>query len=438
MLALIGIVALLAANAFFVAAEFALVKVRDMRLDEAIERGSKAAMLTRRQLGRIEAYLAACQLGITMASLGLGWIGEPFVAALLEPLFSAIGLSDAALHTFSFVTGFLIFSALHIVVGEQVPKTLAIRAPEPTAAWVAWPLQVFFVVIYPLNWALDAASRRILRWLGVAEATHAEVVSSTELKSLIGISRRAGTVPKHEHDMLGAILDLQEVEVSQVMAHRSKMAMIDADLPLTEMLQFVKSSPFTRHPVWRGDPDQIIGILHAKDLLTLVKDNGSLPPTTRIDQLLTPPWFIPDTTGLHQQLLAFRQRRQHLALVVDEYGTLMGLVTLEDIVEEIVGDIVDEKDVEISGIEPGPEGSALVDGRVAVRDVNRRFDWALPDEEAATVAGLVMAITRRIPDEGETVEIGGYRILILKRQRHHLQRLQVHQIQERPDDPDSH
>ena len=438
MLALIGIVLLLAANAFFVAAEFALVKVRSVRLAQAIEDGSSAAKLTQRLLQRIEAYLAACQLGITMASLGLGWIGEPFVAALLEPLFLAAGLSDAALHTFSFVTGFLIFSALHIVVGEQVPKTLAIREPEPTAMWIAWPLHAFFLVIYPMNWALNAASRQILRWLGVAEAGHAEVVSSTELKSLIGLSRRHGSVPKHEHDMLGAILDLAEVEVSQIMTHRSKMATIDADMPHVEMLQFVRGSPFTRHPVWRGDPDQIIGILHAKDLLALVSDQGQLPAAHRIDPLLTPPWFIPDTTGLHQQLLAFRHRRQHLALVVDEYGTMMGLVTLEDIIEEIVGDIVDEKDVEISGIEPGSDGAALVDGRVAVRDVNRRFDWSLPDEEAATMAGLVMAVTRRIPEEGETVDIGSYRVAILKRQRHHLQRLQVSPIQEIPHDPDSH
>lgn len=425
MTTLVTILLLLAANAFFVAAEFALVRVRRLRLDELAERGSRRARLAQRILPDLEAYLAACQLGITMASLGLGWVGEPFVSALLEPLFGLLGLGDRLLHSVSFLVGFLLFSALHIVVGEQVPKTLAIRRAEPATLWIAMPLEAFYRLMYPLNWLLNAAARGLLRLLGVGEAAPAEVVSSTELRSLIGLSRRYGTVAKHEHDMLGAVLELAEVEVGSVMTHRRDMETLDADRPLPELLRQIRASTFTRFPVWRGDPDQIIGILDAKSLVGLLDEQGRLPEPTTIDQLLTPPWFIPDTTALYQQLLAFRQRRQHLALVVDEYGTLMGLVTLEDIVEEIVGDIADERDREAPGIELDPQGRATVDGRTPVRDLNRQCDWALPEDEAVTVAGLVMQVARRIPREGETVSVAGYRIEILERRRHRLVRLRI-------------
>lgn len=425
MTTLVAILLLLAANAFFVAAEFALVRVRRLRLDELAERGSRRARLAQRILPNLEAYLAACQLGITMASLGLGWVGEPFVSALLEPLFGLLGLGDRLLHSVSFLVGFLLFSALHIVVGEQVPKTLAIRRAEPATLWIAMPLEAFYRLMYPLNWLLNAAARGLLRLLGVGEAAPAEVVSSTELRSLIGLSRRYGTVAKHEHDMLGAVLELAEVEVGSVMTHRRDMETLDADRPLPELLRQIRASTYTRFPVWRGDPDQIIGILDAKSLVGLLDEHGRLPEPTTIDQLLTPPWFIPDTTALYHQLLAFRQRRQHLALVVDEYGTLMGLVTLEDIVEEIVGDIADERDREAPGIEIDADGRATVDGRTPVRDLNRQCDWALPEDEAVTVAGLVMQVARRIPREGETVSVAGYRIEILERRRHRLVRLRI-------------
>lgn len=425
LLTLLAVVLLLALNGFFVAAEFGLVKARHTRLADLASHGSARAQLTVRILRNLEAYLAACQLGITMASLGLGWIGEPAVAALLEPVFGMAGLSETTLHTVSFLVGFVLFSSLHIVVGEQVPKSWAIREPEPVSLWVAFPLHLFYLLIFPLNWLLNRAARAILRAMSISEATHVDVFSGPELRGLIGVSRRAGALHADEGDMLGAVLDLQEVEVGEIMTHRSKITFLDADTPVRELVRFVRASPYTRFPVWRGDPDQIVGILHAKDLLSLVDAAGCLPEGTGIESLLSPPWFIPDTTPLFHQLLLFRQRRTHLALVVDEYGTLMGLVTLEDIVEEIVGDISDEKDIEVSGIEATPDGAALVDGKVAVRDVNRRFDWRLPDEEAVTVAGLVMHVARRIPAEGEEVDVEGYRIEVVKRQRHHLQRLRI-------------
>ena len=422
----LAVVLLLAANAFFVAAEFALVKVRAIRLEAMAAAGSRQAQLAGRILKHLEAYLAACQLGITMASLGLGWVGEPAVAAVLEPLFRAIGLGEPLLHTVSFVLGFLLFSSLHIVIGEQVPKTFAIRQPEPISVWIAAPLHAFFILCWPLNWALNSASRSILRLLGVAEASDHEVFSGAELRQLIVASRQVGEVRKQEHDMLGAVFDLEKLEVGEVMTHRRNMISLNADAPVEEIVRQILEGPHTRYPIWRGDPDTVTGVLHAKDVLAAVQRLGGKLAGADLRRLATPPWFIPDTTSLLHQLLAFRQRRSHLAFVVDEYGALMGLVTLEDILEEIVGDIIDEKDVEMSGVQQEADGSILVEGRVTIRDLNRQFDWNLPDDEATTVAGLVIFEAGRIPEVGEKFLFHGFRFEVVRRQRHQLTLLRMY------------
>ena len=421
----IAVILLLAANAFFVAAEFALVRVRRFRMESRAEQGSGAARLTLGMLDHLEAYLAACQLGITMASLGLGWVGEPTVAALLEPMFRAVGLSEALLHTIAFLVGFLLLSSLHIVVGEQVPKTFAIRQAEPMALAIAYPLQAFYLIWFPLNWALNWASQGMLSWFKVEQATHGDILTSEELREYIIASRAHGGMRKQERDMLGGILDLAEVEVSEIMTHRKSMETIDADSPVEQILEQVVASPHSRIPVWRGDPDSIIGVLHDKDLLAVMRTRGRNLQGVEIATLFRPPWFVPDTTPLRKQLVAFRQRRQHLALVVNEYGDLEGLVTLEDIIEEIVGEIADERDVETLGIEAQSDGSVLVSGWVTVRDLNRHFDWKLPDEEAATVAGLVIHEAQRIPDVGQSFAFHGFRFEVLRRQRNQIVLLKV-------------
>jgi CBS domain containing-hemolysin-like protein len=424
-LSTVAIVLLLAANAFFVAAEFALVRVRGFRIQALAQRGSAVARLTMRMLDDLEAYLAVCQLGITMASLGLGWVGEPAVAALLQPLFRQAGLSATALHTVSFLVGFLLFSSLHIVVGEQVPKTFAIRKAEPMALAVAYPLHAFYLMLFPLNWVLNRASQGILRAFGVQEATHAEVLSSEDLREFIVASRHHGAMRKQEQDMLGGILDLADVEVSEIMTHRKNMETIDADLPAAQVFEQVVASPYSRFPVWRGDPDKIAGVLHSKDLFGAVHRHGRKLEGIEIADLCTPPWFIPDTTPLRKQLVTFRQRRQHLALVVDEYGDLEGLVTLEDIIEEIVGEIADETDIKTEGIEPQADGSVLVSGWITVRDLNRHFDWKLPDEEASTIAGLVIHEAQRIPEVGQSFAFHDFRFEVLRRQRNQIVLLKI-------------
>ncbi len=424
-LTLLLVVLLLAANGFFVAAEFAIVKARRFRFEERARTGALGARLTLRILDRIESYLAACQLGITMASLGLGWVGEPFVAALLAPVFHALGMEGDVVHVISFLLGFLLFSSLHIVIGEQVPKTYAIRRPEPVSLWVAIPLHAFYLLLYPLTWALDRASRGTLALLGVGEAGHGEVYSADELKSLIAISHRHGSMRRQERDMLAAILELAEVEVGEVMTHRRNMVTIDARLPIDEAIRIVLESPYTRFPLWKDDPDHIVGVVHAKDVLGAGYEARRSGRTPRLEELASPPWFVPETTSLIHQLLAFRQKRAHLAIVVDEYGSILGLVTLEDILEEIVGDIVDEKDIEVPGIRIEEDGSVLVEGHVTVRDLNRHMDWDLPEEEAATVAGLVLAVAERIPEAGQSFTVDGWTLEVVRRQRHRLTLVRV-------------
>jgi CBS domain containing-hemolysin-like protein len=425
LLTIIEIILLLGANGFFVAAEFAIVKVRGIRIEALAEQGNVVARMSLRILRNVEAYLSACQLGITMASLGLGWIGEPAVSALLEPLLRPLGLSDTTLHTISFLLGFLIFSSLHIVVGEQVPKTFAIRKAEPMTLWIAYPLHAFYVLCFPLNWLLNRASRAILTLCGVAEVSHHDVFSGEELRGLIDVSREHGMVLKTERDMLGGILDLADVEVRDIMTHRKDIVSIDADAPPEQIFERIVNTPYTRYPLWRGDPDSIIGVLHAKDLLAQVRRQRDGLAGVEAAALATPPWFIPDTTALLHQLLAFRQRRSHLAFVVDEYGALMGLVTLEDILEEIVGEITDEKDIETVGIEPQADGSVLVGGWVTLRDINRHFGWKLPDDEAATVAGLLIYEAQKIPEAGQTFSFHGFRFEVLRRQQNQIVLLRI-------------
>ena len=423
---------LLAANAFYVAAEFALVKARGFRINAMAEQNRFAARLLQKMLGNIEAYLACCQLGITMASLGLGWVGEPTVAALLHPVLIPLGLSDATLHFTSFLVGFLVFSSLHIIVGEQVPKTLAIREPVPVSQWIAYPLYVSFVLFYPLNWLLNAASRGILRMLGVKEGSQQEILTDVEIEGLVEVSAEHGKMEVGQAEYIQNVFRFGELEVSDVMVHRTEMVTVNADDPPEQIVNSVLRAEFTRIPLWRGTPENIVGILHAKDLLrALNKADGDM---SQIDvmAIALPPWFVPDIRPLSEQLKAFRRRKTHFALVVDEYGEVEGLVTLEDLLEEIVGDISDEHDMPVPGVRPQPDGSVNVDGSVPIRDLNRAMDWNLPDGDATTIAGLVIHEARSIPDVGQSFTFHGFRFSVMRKQRNRITALRITPLVRKP------
>ena len=423
---------LLAANAFYVAAEFALVKARGFRINAMAEQNRFAARLLQKILGNIEAYLACCQLGITMASLGLGWVGEPTVAALLHPVLIPLGLSDSALHFTSFLVGFLVFSSLHIIVGEQVPKTLAIRVPVPVSQWIAYPLYVSFLVFYPLNWLLNAASRGILRMLGVKEGSQQEILTDVEIEGLVEVSAEHGKMEVGQAEYIQNVFRFGELAVSDVMVHRTEMVTVNAADPPEQIVNSVLKAEFTRIPLWRGTPENIVGILHAKDLLrALNKADGDM---SQIDvmAIALPPWFVPDIRPLSEQLKAFRRRKTHFALVVDEYGEVEGLVTLEDILEEIVGDISDEHDMPVPGVRPQPDGSVNVDGSVPIRDLNRAMDWNLLDSDATTIAGLVIHEARSIPDVGQSFTFHGFRFSVMRKQRNRITALRITPLVRKP------
>jgi CBS domain containing-hemolysin-like protein len=422
---------LLAANAFFVAAEFALVKSRGFRINAMAEQNRFAARLLQKMLGNIEAYLACCQLGITMASLGLGWVGEPTVAALLEPVMIPLGMSDATLHFTSFLVGFLVFSSLHIVIGEQVPKTLAIREPVPVSQWIAYPLYVSYLLFYPLNWLLNTVSRWILRMLGVREGSQQEILTDVEIEGLVEVSAEHGKMEEGEAEYIQNVFRFGDLAVSDVMVHRTGMVTVNADDPPEQIVNAVLKAEYTRIPLWRDKPENIIGILHAKDLLRALQAAGDDLSTIDVKAIARPPWFVPNVRPLSEQIKAFRRRKTPFALVVDEYGELMGLVTLEDILEEIVGDITDEHDVAVPGVRPQPDGSVNVDGGVPIRDLNRVMDWNLPDDEATTIAGLVIHEARSIPEPGQTFTFHGFRFRVLRRDRNRITALRITPLQKK-------
>ena len=418
-------VLLLAANGFYVAAEFALVKAKGFRIDALAEDNRLGARLTQHMLKNVEAYLACCQLGITMASLGLGWVGEPTVAALLEPLLLPLGMPEGAVHVTAFLVGFLVFSSLHIVVGEQVPKTLAIREPEPVALWIAYPLQASFILFYPLNWLLNNASRAILRLLGVRERTHVDVLTYDEIEGLVEVSAEHGNVPETQAEFIHNVFRFGELEVADIMVHRTNMHSVNADDAVDAIVDEILASPYTRVPLWEGQPENIIGIVHVKDLLRTLKAAGGVTTNVDVRKVAKKPWYIPDTTSLTEQLSAFLKRKAHIALVVDEYGEVQGLLTLEDILEEIVGDISDEHDVTVEGVRRQPDGSVNVDGSVPIRDLNRVMDWSLPDDEATTIAGLVIHEARIIPEPGQAFTFHGFRFQVLRRTRNRITALRI-------------
>jgi Mg2+/Co2+ transporter CorB len=281
-------------------------------------------------------------------------------------------------------------------------------------------------VLGPLALAIEQFVRLMLRPLGIRIGEHTSFLSATdEIRGQVDLLHKEGGVGKAERDMLGGLLDLNELSVSEVMVHRTKMRTIDADLPPLEIVREVLASPYTRLPLWRGSHDNIIGVLHAKDLLRALAAVGGDPEQLKLEEIASESWFVPDTTTLRDQLRAFLARKAHFALVVDEYGEVMGLVTLEDILEEIVGDIHDEHDLTVQGVRVQADGSVNVDGSVPIRDLNRAMDWDLPDEEATTVAGLVIHEARTIPEPGQVFNFHGFRFQVVRKARNRITALKI-------------
>lgn len=412
-ISLIQIIALLAINAFFVAAEFALVKAKQVRLAQY-----KDGLVTRLSLAihqDIEAYLAACQLGITMASLGLGWVGEPFVAALIEPLFTAMQLPPELMHTTAFMIGFISFSALHIVVGEQVPKNLAIREPERVARWVVWPLRGFFILVYPLSRLLDKTAGGMLRSMGVKPASHLEVFTDEEIKDLIDQSRASGEMGHQKADMLTNLFELEHRTARELMTPRNDIDALDIEHTPEVLLSLILDTQHSRFPVIEGGLAQVHGVVIVKDLYRALLA-GDQQPWAHLKDFCRPVLMLPDSLNASQLFEQMRGKQSHMAMVIDEYGEIVGLITLEDVLEELVGDIGDELDESVTEYpiiqtEQGWEAHGLSE----LDEVKKLTGLSLePELQVQTLSGLFMERLGRMPEVGDALEEQGLTLTVLK------------------------
>lgn len=317
-----------------------------------------------------------------------------------------------------------------IVLSQVFPKAAAMRAPERVALVVARPVRTMTRLLSPVLFAIESLTRGLLSLGGVQAGEDQPVLSAHErARGIPPLGQDGGAL---DHEMIDSMVDLAELEISDVMIHRTKMLTLCIDDPPEEIVAAVHRAPFTRWPLWSGSPENIVGVLHAKDLLRVLHDAGGDASRIDLRTIVTPPWFVPDTTPLYEQIKAFRRRKTSLAMVVDEYGEVMGLVTIEDILDEVVGDIGDERDIGVPGIRPQPDGSVNVDGGVPIRDLNRALDWALPDEEATTVAGLVIHEARSIPDTGQSFTFHSFRFQVLRRNRNRITALRITPLVRKP------
>jgi CBS domain containing-hemolysin-like protein len=412
-LQLFAVALLVFANAFFVAAEFSLVSVRRTRITELVAQGNASAESVQKALENPDRVIAATQLGITLASLGLGWIGEPALSHVLEPLVALFPgeMQSEVSRSISAGIAFTIITFLHVVVGELAPKSIALQNPEATSLVVARPTLWTEILFKPVILALNGSGNLLLRLVGIKPASGHQLVHSVEeLKMIVSASADEGVVEKDEREMLDAIFDLGELQVGQVMVPRTEILAVEADTALDELLKIVTQTTYTKLPVYEDNLDQIIGILHTKDLLrslTQPKDR------TRIARdLVREAIYVPETIHVRALLQQFRNNRQHIAIVLDEYGGTAGLVTLEDLLEEIVGEVSDPFDIETHEIQALPDGSILIDGRTLIEEVNQQLDLNLTDPYYYTIAGFVLAQLGRIPRAGEIIEKEGLRLRV--------------------------
>lgn len=409
----------LALSAFFSASETALTGASRARMLSLEKAGEARAGIVTRLLETRERLIGAMLIGNNIVNIGV----SAFTTSILVGIFGDSGVIYATIG----------MSILVIIFAEVLPKTIAIMSPDKVAIGFARPVSWVVALFGPLTLAVEALVFRILRLFGVGTRENMSVLSAAEeLRGQVDLFHQEGSVRKADRDMLGGLLDLRDLGVEDVMVHRTKMRTISLDIGPEAIVSEVLASPYTRMPLWRGTPENIVGLLHAKDLLRALDAAGGDARKLDVASIALPPWFVPVTTSLPDQLKAFLSRKTHFALTVDEYGEVMGLVTLEDILEEIVGDIRDEHDTAVQGVRAQPDGSILVDGGVPIRDLNRAMDWHLPDEEATTIAGLVIHEARAIPDTGQIFTFHGFRFEIMRKSRNRITSLKIRRATDMP------
>ncbi len=407
--AVIGLVAL---SAFFSGSETALTASSRARMHELERRGNRRAAIVQRLLAMPERLLGAILLGNNLVNI----LASALATSVFVELFGNSGVVFAT----------LVMTALVLVFGEVMPKTYAIVHTDRFSLFVGPIIRVLVAVLAPIVMGVQFIVKTVMKLFGVDISKATNILSAhDELRGAIDLHHREGAVIKHDRDMLGGILDLHELELSDVMVHRTKMHMIDASLPAADIIADMLRSGHTRIPIWLDDPDNITGILHAKDLLAALQANAGDATKIDVAEIASAPWFVPDTTPAADQLNAFLRRKTHFAITIDEYGEVMGLVTLEDILEEIVGEIADEHDTEVTGVKREASGAFVIEGTTPIRDLNRQYDWDLPDEEATTIAGLVIHEAQIIPEVNQAFTFHGFRFEVLGKRHNQLTSVKV-------------
>src|SRR3954470_14110447 len=403
----------------FAGSETALMAFSRARMLRLEKKGNRSAGIVNRLFEARERLIGALLLGNNAVNI----LASALATSVFLVWFGDVGVLYAT----------AMMTVLVVVFAEVLPKTIAFNAPDRMALLAARPMAFVVRALGPVLAAIEWFVRRLLWLLGISVDEDQPILPAhEEIRGTVDLLHREGSVEKHDRDMMGGLLDLRELTVADVMVHRTEMATIDAGQSSEEIIAEALKSEYTRIPLWRNTPENIVGILHAKDLLRAIQNADGDVSQIDIMAIALPPWFVPDIRALSEQLKAFRRRKTHFALVVDEYGEVEGLVTLEDILEEIVGDISDEHDIPVPGVRPQPDGSVNVDGSVPIRELNRAMDWNLPDADATTIAGLVIHEARSIPDVGQSFTFHGFRFSVMRKQRTRIPALRITPLVRKP------
>ncbi len=397
-------------NAFFVATEFAMVKVRKSRIETLADNGNHSAKHTLTIVRNLNSYLSACQLGITLASLGLGWVGEPAIAKMLEPLFELLNISTSMVHSISFILGFSIITACHIVLGELVPKSLAIITAEKIALYTALPLIMFYRATYPIMWAFNHTTNLILKIVGLSQVDEHEAAhTDQEIKLLVEESYKQGLVDKTELALIDNIFDFSETTVKDVMIPRTDMSCIFIENSFEQILSYALERQLTRYPICKKDKDHVIGFVHIKDLYKQKILGGN----QNIEDIIRNVNFVPESMSISQLLKIFKKEKAQIAIIIDEYGGTCGLVTIEDVLEEIVGEIQDEFNAECSEITENEDGSYMVVGKARLEDIEELLDISFGAENIDTIGGWAFSQLNSNPEVNNKFIYQDYEFIIL-------------------------
>ena len=392
-------------NAFFVAAEFALVRVRESRIVQLEQEGSARASVVHDTLRDLDSYLSVCQVGITVASLALGWVGEPAVSRLIEPVLASFGVaSDQVVTVVSVIIGFTVITYAHLVFGEQAPKYFSIQRAEQVSLWISRPLTFSRLLLRPVVWVVNASTNFILRPWGIRLGEEAEAHSEEELRIMITSSTASGVLDPEEREYLNNVFDFGDRVAREIMVPRPDIEALPSNAPLAELAERAAFGRYTRYPVFEEDLDNILGAVHVKDLFRAA---GEDPKNFDLRDVIRECLVVPENKPIEQILREFQTRTLQMAIVIDEWGSVEGLITIEDVLEELVGEIQDEFDEGEAAIEPIGEGLFAVDGRIPITDVNEHFDLDLPHEDFETIGGYVLGSLGRPPEAGDSVEADG-------------------------------